>query len=59
MSERRRIWITGIGLITACGTGVDAFRGSVVAQLTVPIYEGGQGDSRVRHASGLVTHLQR
>jgi 3-oxoacyl-[acyl-carrier-protein] synthase II len=26
MSERRRIWITGIGLITACGTGVDAFR---------------------------------
>jgi 3-oxoacyl-[acyl-carrier-protein] synthase II len=26
MSERRRVWITGIGLITACGTGVDPFR---------------------------------
>jgi outer membrane protein len=31
-------------------TGVDAFRGSVVAQLTVPIYEGGQVYSRVRQA---------
>jgi 3-oxoacyl-(acyl-carrier-protein) synthase len=26
MSERRRIWITGLGMITAAGTGLDAFR---------------------------------
>ena len=26
MSERRRIWITGFGVITAIGTGVEAFR---------------------------------
>ena len=25
-TARRRIWITGIGIITAAGTGVDAFR---------------------------------
>jgi outer membrane protein len=31
-------------------TGTDLFQGSVVAQLTVPIYEGGQVYSRVRQA---------
>ena len=26
MTERRRIWITGLGMITAAGTGLEAFR---------------------------------
>jgi 3-oxoacyl-[acyl-carrier-protein] synthase II len=31
MSERRRIWITGIGPVTAIGTGVEAFRAGLRA----------------------------
>jgi len=31
MSERRRIWITGIGIITAIGTGREAFRAGLRA----------------------------
>ena len=30
-ADRRRVWITGIGLITAIGTGVDAFRAGMRA----------------------------
>ena len=31
MSDRRDVWITGIGVITAIGTGVDAFRSGLRA----------------------------
>jgi 3-oxoacyl-[acyl-carrier-protein] synthase II len=31
MSERRRVWITGIGVITASGIGLDAFRAGLRA----------------------------
>ena len=31
MAERREVWITGIGVITAVGTGVDAFRAGLRA----------------------------
>ena len=31
MSERRRVWITGIGIVCAIGTGVDAFRAGLRA----------------------------
>ena len=31
MTDRRRVWITGLGIITACGTGLDAFRAGLRA----------------------------
>jgi 3-oxoacyl-[acyl-carrier-protein] synthase II len=31
MTARRRVWITGLGIITACGTGLDAFRAGLRA----------------------------
>ena len=31
MTQRRRIWITGIGVITAIGTGKEAFRAGLRA----------------------------
>jgi 3-oxoacyl-[acyl-carrier-protein] synthase II len=31
MTDRRRIWITGIGIVTAAGIGVDAFRAGMRA----------------------------
>jgi 3-oxoacyl-[acyl-carrier-protein] synthase II len=31
MSERRRVWVTGIGIVCAIGTGLDAFRAGLRA----------------------------
>jgi 3-oxoacyl-[acyl-carrier-protein] synthase II len=36
MSDRRRIWITGLGLVTPIGTGVDAF-GAGLRRATSPV----------------------
>ena len=56
MNERRRVWITGIGMITAIGTGREAFRaglraGALAGQADRPVRSGRRSARRSRPRS--------